>query len=101
MASLSTTYIRRSVLRLGRLGGKPGKHGTLLTEGGYHNLDEGGEVTVALQERGGEAKHECVPRQHSTAEAPQSASLSNVELLRMDEMAATELCASWILHKSM
>ena len=87
------------------MGRKPGKHGTLLTEGGYHNLDEGGEVTVALQGRGGEAregeKHECVPRQHSTAEAPQSASLSNVELLRMDEMAATELCASWILHKSM
>ena len=56
MASLSTTYIRGSVLRPGRLGGKPGKHGTLLTEGGYHNLDEGGEVTVALQERGGEAR---------------------------------------------
>ena len=34
----------------------PGKHRTLLTEGGYHNLDEGGEVTVALQERGGEAR---------------------------------------------
>ena len=53
MASLSTTYIRRSVLRPGRLGGNPG---TLLTEGGYHNLDEGGEVTVALQERGGKAR---------------------------------------------
>ena len=103
MASLST-YIRRSVLRPGRLGGGAGKHGTLLTEGGYHNLDEGGEVTVALEEKGERregAKHECVPPQHHTAEAPQSAPLSNVELLRMDEMAATELCASWILHKSM
>ena len=56
MASLSTTYIRRLVLRLGRLGGGAGIHRTLLTEGGYHNLDEGGEVTVALEERGGEGR---------------------------------------------
>ena len=53
MATLSTTYIRRSVLRLG---GGAGKHRTLLTEGSNHPLDEGGEVTVALEGRGGEGK---------------------------------------------
>ena len=52
MATLSTTYIRRLVLRLGRLGGGAGKHWTLLTESSNHHLDEGGEVTAALEGRG-------------------------------------------------
>ena len=56
MATLSTTYIRRSVLRLGRLGGGASKHRILLTEGSNHHLDEGGEVTAALEGRGGDGR---------------------------------------------
>ena len=36
------------------MGGGAGKHGTLLTEGSNHHLDEGGEVTAALEGKEGE-----------------------------------------------
>ena len=50
---MSGPHIGRSVL-LGGLAGGAGEHRTLLTEGCRHHLDEGGQVTVALEGRRGE-----------------------------------------------
>ena len=38
------------------MGGGAGKHRTLLTEGSNHHLDEGGEVTAALEGREGKGR---------------------------------------------